>query len=234
MFKPSVMPNHPSKMCHCCKKQRCRCGQHLDRRHRDPLKEGTTTIKATFDGSNDATYESGEASYELTVKRGHPSLQFPTGVNGNQILKDIGEANFTYEATLYPDIEGAVITYKSSNEGVASVDSITGEVTLGATEGWATITATFAGNDQYEPSSASYGIELCNPILAGAIIFNAEYNSFSSVEGTSYAEGTSHIFIAGNYLEYPFTHTATDVVRVGCQSTSVHSSSTPGQQRQCP
>ena len=55
------------------------------------------------------------------------------------------------------------IYYYSDNEDVAHVDSETGEVTIMGVEGTATITATFEGNEDYTPSSASYTIKVTVP-----------------------------------------------------------------------
>lgn len=63
----------------------------------------------------------------------------------------------TYSATATPSVEG--ITYSSSNESVVMVEETTGEITALAV-GTATITATFAGNDNYQPATASYEIEV--------------------------------------------------------------------------
>ena len=66
---------------------------------------------------------------------------------------------FTQTATLNPAVEGAKITYSSSNEDVALVDGNTGDVLVSTgKEGTATITATYAGNATYAPSKASYTI----------------------------------------------------------------------------
>ncbi len=47
------------------------------------------------------------------------------------------------------------VTYSSSDPSVATVDALTGDVTLVAV-GTTTITATFAGDEKYLPSEASY------------------------------------------------------------------------------
>ena len=52
------------------------------------------------------------------------------------------------------------ITYSSTNTAAATVDQNTGAVTIGNTPGDAVITATFAGNDQYNEGSASYTIHV--------------------------------------------------------------------------
>ena len=59
------------------------------------------------------------------------------------------------EPTLTTTPEGLAVTYTSSKPSVATVDTATGEVTIAAT-GTTTITATFAGNDEYNSGSAAY------------------------------------------------------------------------------
>ncbi len=49
------------------------------------------------------------------------------------------------------------ITYESSDINIATVDT-EGKITFGEATGTVTIKATFAGNDTYKPSSASYTI----------------------------------------------------------------------------
>ena len=72
---------------------------------------------------------------------------------------EIGET-VTNSATIDP--EGLEITYSSDDEDVAEVDAATGEVT-GVAAGTATITASFAGNDNYEAASESYTITVVDP-----------------------------------------------------------------------
>lgn len=67
---------------------------------------------------------------------------------------------FTQTATLTPAVEGATITYSSSDENVAVVDA-KGEVVVSTDkEGTATITATYAGDDTHASSTASYTITI--------------------------------------------------------------------------
>ena len=65
----------------------------------------------------------------------------------------LGE-NFT-APTLTINPSGLAVTYSSSNTSVATVDASTGAVTIKAV-GTTTITASFAGNDNYYANSASY------------------------------------------------------------------------------
>ena len=59
------------------------------------------------------------------------------------------------------------VTYSSSNEDVATVDASTGDVLI-LDIGETTITATFAGNDEYEEGSASYTLTVTDPNAAGS------------------------------------------------------------------
>ncbi|MCH5217343.1 MAG: Ig-like domain-containing protein [Muribaculaceae bacterium] len=70
------------------------------------------------------------------------------------------ELNFTFESpkvTITPNIENADITYTSKDESVATVEASTGKLTLKA-KGTTTITATFAGDDNYKNADASYSL----------------------------------------------------------------------------
>ena len=59
------------------------------------------------------------------------------------------------------DPEGKTLTYSSSNTMVASVDPATGEVTIEEdTRGTAIITASFAGDDEFDATSASYTLRV--------------------------------------------------------------------------
>ena len=79
-----------------------------------------------------------------------------TGVPAT-IVKD---ETATYAVTASPAVTG--ITYSSSDGDVVMVDENTGEIGAIAL-GTATITATFAGDDDYKPATASYEIEVVAP-----------------------------------------------------------------------
>lgn len=86
------------------------------------------------------------------------SLSFGSTNDNHTFFKNAGD-KFTFPATLTPTIKGATIQYTSSNLSVASVNEKTGEVTV-LREGESEITASFAGNNTYHPSSASYTIHV--------------------------------------------------------------------------
>ncbi|MGM9868489.1 MAG: bacterial Ig-like domain-containing protein, partial [Sodaliphilus sp.] len=99
-------------------------------------------------------------TYESTSTSGKTAttLSFGSDWDGKEITKYIGEAVFTCPiATLTPTVEGATITYSSSDENVAAI--VDGTIMLGDA-GTTTISASYAGNDNYEASSASFTINL--------------------------------------------------------------------------
>ena len=86
------------------------------------------------------------------------SLSFGSAIDNHTFFKNAGD-KFTLLATLTPTIKGATIQYTSSSLSVASVNEKTGEVTA-LREGDSEIKASFAGNNTYHPSSASYTIHV--------------------------------------------------------------------------
>ena len=111
------------------------------------LKSGTTTITASFAGNS--AYAPGSASYDLTVAKGEATLDFSEAAS----TAKIGETFTAPTLTKNPD--NLTVTYASSDATVATVNAQTGEVTL-MKSGSTTISASFAGDDKYEPANASY------------------------------------------------------------------------------
>ena len=114
---------------------------------------GETTIKASFAGNDN--YEAAEASYTLTVSEATPQTVTVTLTFSEKTVSATLGAEFqTPTLTVTPEgLEG--VKYTSSNTDVATVNETTGAVTLVAA-GETTITAKFAGNDNYEAAEASY------------------------------------------------------------------------------
>lgn len=88
--------------------------------------------------------------------------------------------------TLSMSPSGLTVTYSSSNTNVATVNASTGAVTLKAV-GTTTITASFAGNNEYYANSASYTLTVKQqggeePTPSGE---NLMWESFSGYKGTS-------------------------------------------------
>ena len=115
------------------------------------------------------------AYFKFTSSQTVTSLKF---ADGDKIFNQ-GQTDgltFTNAATLTPAVEGAAITYSSSNENIAVVDN-NGEVIVDATKaGTATITASYAGNNDYTASKASYTITV-EPVVQNIAALKAAYSS---------------------------------------------------------
>lgn len=124
-------------------------------------KEGTAVITAYFHGNK--TYKPCQASYKIKLTKKQPqpvTMTFPQDVY----------TCYTNEALLFdgftPTIKNAAdevlnlpVTYSSSNTDFCMVAN-DGTVILSETPGEVTITAKFAGNDDYLPAQASYVIKV--------------------------------------------------------------------------
>ncbi len=86
------------------------------------------------------------------------TLTFANPDGYNYYLGD-GTHTETNVATLDPAVAGATITYASDNETVATVDA-NGVLTVNDALGTANITASFAGDDSYMPSTAKYTVSV--------------------------------------------------------------------------
>ena len=136
----------------------------------------------------------------LSFAKSESSFTYDLNYNG-------GIAELVNPATLSPNVEGDTISYAISEstfaDGEISVDN--GTVTFYTNkEASATITASYAGNDTYVASTASYTIKIVDP---NAVLFSGENKSFaniSTISGTGYKDGTIN-FVDGKDIEYSFT-----------------------------
>ena len=104
-----------------------------------------------------------EVTYKEDDGKTQTTLSFGETYDGKTINVNLGDEFTAPTATLTPNIESAAIKYSSSKPAVATVDETTGAVTIvGA--GTTGITATFAGDDTYAASKASYTINVINVI----------------------------------------------------------------------
>ena len=85
----------------------------------------------------------------------------------------------TYAATANPAVTG--ITYQSSDEDVVMVDEATGEIAALAL-GTATITASYAGDDDYKSATASYTITVVAPQHTAKFFIDDEEQTEAEVE----------------------------------------------------
>ena len=135
---------------------------------------GETREAATYNpetGINVTSATAGTVKLTVNVTDGYEHAGESTATADYVFVKKDATLSFgeTTSFTVYPDAdftaptptgvpEGATVTYSSDNEDVAVVDENTGEVVIGSKTGTATITATFAGNDEYNEASATYTI----------------------------------------------------------------------------
>ena len=113
------------------------------------------------------------------------NVSFGEAIDGTTIVVTEGEeAKFTAPSATLTPAEAGTISYGSSNTSVATVDPATGTVTLVSAPGETTITATFAGNDSYQASSAHY--KLLYKKEAGDTLF---YESFDKNDFTGGNDG---------------------------------------------
>lgn len=152
------------------------------------LKAGSTTIKATFEGN--ATYKNSIAQYTLTISKASAGLSYAE--KSFEIM--LNDDSFVAPVLINPN--GLTVTYSSNNETVAVVDVNTGELVYDEnTEGTATITATFAGNDNYYPGSAYYTINIVDPSEKGT-----KYNPYTVAEVEGQESATTfgnNIYVTG-------------------------------------
>lgn len=124
-------------------------------------KEGTATITAYFYGNE--KYAACQASYKINVTKKEPqpvTMTFPQDVY--TCYTDKAQFFDGFKATIKNEAGEELnlpVTYSSSNTEFCMVTG-SGLVVLSETPGEVTITAKFAGNDEYLPAQASYVIKV--------------------------------------------------------------------------
>ena len=145
---------------------------------------GTSTDTGTWEITN----------FSAHVSKADPGLSFAT----TEFAANVGE-DFTAPTLTNP--HNLTVTYASSDTEIAEVDETSGAVTIGNKVGTVTITASFAGNDDFNAGSASYTIKVTDPEATSVTdVINL---AFTGVSGTSYTNwsgktGLSGAVYAGN------------------------------------
>lgn len=190
---------------------------------------GSNTVTFTMGGSKgnygftslDITYvDNGMTPTTLSFSKSESSFTYDLNYNG-------GIAELVNPATLSPNVKGATISYTISEstfaDGEISVED--GTVTFYTNkEASATITASYAGNDIYEASTASYTIKVADP---NTVVFSSNNESFANISklsgGQGYKTGTID-FVDGNGVGYSFsiTNCMLDNKRLQMQKTSTN------------
>lgn len=188
--------------------------------------------KLVFDcngGSSNGFIQISKVEYRTSeyISKKQTELSFGSEIDGQTLTVTEGEeASFVSPtATLIPAEAGSV-TYSSDNEAVAKVDATTGAISF-VEFGTAKITASFAGNDAYGASSASYTINYKKDM--GNAIF---YESFDQITNTGGNDGQWSGGIGNGQIndETPFDNSgwtfegnkygASQCIRLGTSSAS--------------
>ena len=150
-----------------------------------PLTAGETIITATI--AADITYDTAEATADLTVVRGNQTLSF------NSSSYDATALGSTIQASASGDGTGT-ISYSIENTAIATIDASTGVITP-LTGGQTIITATIAADSAYNTATATADL---NVALAQQN-FAFDSNSYSGttqdsiIQATASGEGTGAI-----------------------------------------
>lgn len=131
----------------------------------------SATVNSLYCNSFTLVYddeEDGKTPTALSFSKSESSFTYDLNYNG-------GIAELVNPATLSPNVEGATISYTISEskfaDGEISVDN--GTVTFSTNkEASATITASYAGDDTYAASTASYTIKVVKPVTVEDGVFD--------------------------------------------------------------
>ena len=129
------------------------------------------------------------AGSEMPVVKQDPTLSF----SKTEVEATLG-ADFT-APTLTTDPAGLTVTYASSKPEFATVNENTGVVTLVAA-GTTTITATFAGNDNYNEASASYTLKISSGVDNGKGTLESPFNIAGVYEYINIS-GSENVYVKG-------------------------------------
>ena len=144
-----------------------------------------------------ACYKSGQVSAFLYVKSGSETstkVDADLSYSETSFEVNLGEA-FTAPTLSNPN--QLEVAYASSNTDVATVDETSGAVTIVAA-GETTITASFAGNDEFNAGSASYTLTVVDPNAPGT-----ENNPYTVDQAIAYintlgtASSPSEVYVKG-------------------------------------
>lgn len=160
---------------------------------------GTATITAALKDGSSYTWSGANPTYTVTVSLPSPELAYAT----TAVSKEIGDANFTNTLT---NPNGVAVTYSITSNGTgSSINSSTGEVTVGSNAGTETITASFTGNGSYAAQDVTYTLTV-----------NTAFPTFPQGTTVSFTRsGSSNQNIAkgtilGTYVEMCSTNTSTN------------------------
>ena len=147
----------------------------------------------------DANHEDADGGQvSVTIDKAASSVAFAS----NTANAKIGESYASQTATTIPS--GLPLTYSSSNTGVATVDASSGTVTL-VSPGSTTITAIFAGNDNYNAAQDSYKLS-----VAKADAVDVELSFSSATATATYGDAAVNAPALNNPHQLPLVWTSSN------------------------
>lgn len=160
---------------------------------------GKAKITATFKPTDTETYASSSAFYYIDYKEKTKPATAITFEKSNVTLTTLDYASFTGQTATLKAGETTLtnkLTYTKEDAAgvITTLNNNDGTLVLSGNEGTATVTATFAGNDEYASSTASYTITVVDPNkLEVTFDFTKpnlyDYDVPASGSGTSLEEG---------------------------------------------
>ena len=154
---------------------------------------------ATASSLSNANYTlPADKSISFTISKAASSVAFASKTANAKM----GESYASQTATTIPS--GLPLTYSSSNTGVATVDASSGTVTL-LSPGSTTITATFAGNDNYTAAQDSYELS-----VAKADAVEVELSFGSATATATYGDAAVNAPALNNPHQLPLVWTSSN------------------------
>ena len=182
---------------------------------------GQVIITATFPG--DETFKPAKARYRITITA-KPKQEAQLSFSVEELSVEAETADFVEPELQNPN--NLPVSYSSSDEQLATVDASTGQVTIGATPGQVTITASFPGDDQFNPGQASYLITItAKPKQEAQLSFSVEE---LSVEAET-ADFVEPELLNPNNLPVAYSSSDEQLATVDAASGQVTIGATPGQ-----
>ena len=203
------------------------------------LKDGETALtNKTWSGSSTKVEltTTGENKFTAIKVTYTPSGKQSAGLSFETPTVTLLEGE-TYVGQTVKNPNNLTVTYSTSDENIAEVDANTGAVTMGTELGTATITAKFAGNDQFAEGSASYTITVVKAV-ANLSEFNALAKGDEALINceltVTYCDGKSNAFVTdGTHYQLifrqnaNFTYKTGDVLNKGWKATMGNFSGLP-------
>ena len=167
-----------------------------------------TNPEAGFNYECTGVYVQFDATQEILPRKAEDLVkietQQPAGIKF-ETTEYTANVNEAFTAPTLTNPNGLTVTYSTSDATLATVNTNTGAVTIGNKTGKVTITASFAGNEDYVAATASYNITISDPNqLEATFVAGTDKSDTKSISKNSITvEFTNGVFNrADNYRCY--------------------------------